>query len=234
MHNKFLIMFITMLLIIVILSFIYINKKVSPVMISIAEEETNSLGSIIINDSVHKYISNNLDYNKLFIITYNSNNEIETIDLDTIVVNKVITNINNNIQLNLKYLELGRIDKLNIDDNLLIQYSKKNDKGIIYELPISLAYSNPFIANISPKIPVKINVIGNVNSTINNTIKNYGINNILLETYLDIEVTLQVILPYQKDKTIIKNHIPIGVKIIKGNIPNYYSGGGLDFSVPVK
>ena len=55
-------------------------------------------------------------------------------------------------------------------------------------------------------------------------IKNYGINNALIEITLDITVKEKVILPINTEEITVTQTLPIALKIIKGTVPNYYSG----------
>lgn len=216
----------------IIISFKIINKRVSPIMISIAEEETKKISDIIINDSVKKELDNGLTFEKLFITTYDNNN-LSTIDFDSIIVNKLLNNVTSNIISSIKSVENGNIDNLNMLKNYNINKLKK---GIIYEIPLAYSYNNVFLSNISPKIPVKIHMIGNVNSNIRTKVTDYGINNALLEVYLDIEIELQVILPLLSSNIINKSSIPIAIKMINGDIPKYYSSNEKNnsLSIPIE
>lgn len=214
------------------ISFKIINKKVSPIMISIAEDEAKKISDIIINDSVKKELDNGLTFDKLFITTY-ENDKLSTIDFDSIIVNKFLNNVTNNIIINIKSIETGNIDNLDILNN----YNKdKLRKGIIYEIPLSYSYNNIFLSNLSPKIPVKIHMIGNVNTNVRTKVTDYGINNALLEVYIDIDLELQVILPLLSSKITNKSSVPIAIKMINGNIPKYFSNGEKNnsLSIPIE
>ena len=216
----------------IIISFRIINKRVSPIMISIAEEETKKISDIIINDSVKKELNNGLTFEKLFITTYDNNN-LSTIDFDSIIVNKLLNNVTSNIISSIKSVENGNIDNLDMLKNYNINKLKK---GIIYEIPLAYSYNNVFLSNIRPKIPVKIHMIGNVNSNIRTKVTDYGINNALLEVYLDIEIELQVILPLLSSNIINKISVPIAIKMINGDIPKYYSSNEKNnsLSIPIE
>ena len=90
--------------------------------------------------------------------------------------------------------------------------------------------NNVLLSNIGPKIPVKLNLIGNVVSSVETTVKNYGINSALIEIYANVEVTEEVIIPFQTERIKITNNIPIAIKIINGSVPDYYSDGKLNSS----
>ena len=232
-HSKNIKYIIVLLIVLgIIISFRIINKRVSPIMISIAEEEVKKISDIIINDSIKKELDNGLTFEKLFIITYDNNN-LSTIDFDSIIVNKLLNNVTSNIISSIKSVENGNINNLDMLKNYNINKLKK---GIIYEIPLAYSYNNVFLSNISPKIPVKIHMIGNVNSNIRTKVTDYGINNALLEVYLDIEIELQVILPLLSSNIINKSSIPIAIKMINGDIPKYYSSNEKNnsLSIPIE
>jgi len=201
--------FIFLIVILVILSFIYINKKVLPVMLEISKDEVKLITNKIINDSVKEELDKGLTFDKLFITTYEGS-KISAIDFDSIIVNRVQNNITNNILNKLK----------NIDNN------------IVYKVPLTYSYNNTFLTNISPKIPVRIHPIGYINSEIKTKVTNYGINNALIEVYIDITVTVQVVLPLISNKVDTKLNIPIAIKLVKGDIPNYF--GSNNYSIPIE
>ena len=73
--------------------------------------EAKKFSSIIINDAIDKYITEKVDINNLFLITQD-NNEIESIDFNTALINSYLTYETKSIQRNLKYIEEGKIDKI--------------------------------------------------------------------------------------------------------------------------
>ena len=203
----------------------YINSKVNPVLLNYAEIESRKLASIVINNAVSRNVTE-VNVDELFLITKDSNGEIKTIDFNPIMVNKILTQTTNNVQLNLKYIEQGKIEQLNISNNYLIDYDyDKLKKGIIYEIPSGVVFGYSILANIGPKIPVKLNLLGDIVGYINTKVTNYGINNALVEVNIILELTEQVILPFVASKVKIETSIPIAMKLIQGSIPNYYLNG---------
>lgn len=220
----------------VVFTFRYINKKITPLFLDLAESETEKLATLIINDAVGKQVASDLETENLFTINKDSQGLITSIDFNSNVVNKVLTTTTTSVELNLKYLEEGRVDLLNIPDSILVNYDKKDlEKGIIYRIPTGAIFNNTLLSNIGPKIPVKLNLIGSITSNIKTKTTNYGINNALIEVYVNLNVTLEVILPYTKTKTTVKTSIPIALKMIQGNVPSYYSGAqSSNISIPIE
>ena len=231
--------------IIIIIIFLYIgvlvffkifNNRIKPLFLDIANSECRKMATLIINDAVSRQITSSLTADNLFNMSFDNKGNVTSIDLNSVIVNKVLTNITNAAILNLKLLEEGKIDLLELPDSMMVSYDLNDlDKGIIYRIPTGVVFGNTILSNIGPKIPVKFSLIGSVNSNINTKITNYGINNALIEVYVDLSVELEVILPIMTDEIIVTSSIPIAVKLIQGSIPEYYSNGlSSNLSVPIE
>ena len=218
------ILIIILLIISIFLAFKFINLKINPVLLDYANMEARKLASIIINDAINKNFKD-INIDELFIIT-KEENEIKAIDFNPIIVNQVLTNTTTLIQTNLKYLEQGKIELLNLNTDALIDYNTdKLRQGIIYEIPSGVIFGNSFLANIGPKIPVRFSLVGDIVSYVNTDVKDYGINNALIEVNIVLELSEQLILPFVTDKIIINTTIPVALKLIQGTVPNYYLNG---------
>ena len=218
-HKLKIINTLTLLLIILILlthlTLKYINKTISPKLIHYACQEIKKQSNIIITESIDENDLEKLNLEDMYIITKNNNNEILTVDINTVTLNKIIKTSTLKIQENLKKLEQGKIN----DNN------EENKNGVVLKIPIGQIYNNFILNNLGPKIPVKLKILGDMETKVNTNVKNYGINSALIETTLDITVKEEVILPISTKETIVTQTIPISIKMIEGKIPNYYSNG---------
>lgn len=213
----------------------YLNKNVVPVLMSYATSQVRKFSSLIINRAISKQIAEDLSVEDMFIITKSETGEIRTIDFDPIVVNKTLNKIVNTIQLNLKYLEEGKLELLELPDNVLIDYNEEElSKGVIYEIPSGVVFNNSLLANLGPKIPVKLSLIGDIVSNVNTKVTNYGINNALIEVSIYVQVESKVILPFITDTVIVETEIPVAMKLVQGIVPDYLLGGLTNSSVPIK
>ena len=161
----------------------------------------------------------------MFIIA-KEGDDIKSIDFNPITVNKILTETTSLIQNNLKYLEQGKIELLNLTTNALVDYNQnKLKQGIIYEIPSGVIFGNSFLANVGPKVPVRFSLIGDIVSYVNTTVTDYGINNALIEVNVVLDLSFQIILPFVSDKTSINTTVPVALKLIQGNVPSYYLNG---------
>lgn len=224
-------LFIIIFVIGIYLLFSYIKGRIMPTIFKYGSLEAKKFSSIIINDAIDKYITNQIDMDNLFLITNDSSGEIKAIDFNTSLINKYLTNATKSIQKNLKYIENGDIQKVEYKANLLDTYDEKALKnGVIYYLNSGFIFNNPIFANFGSQIPIKIALTGEVVSNISTELTNYGINNALIKVYVNITITEQVILPYFEKQIELNTKVPVALKLVNGSVPNYY--GNLNTTTP--
>ena len=199
--------------------FNFISSKVNPLLLKYGEIECRKVATTIINNSINDTI-NDYSFDNLFLIT-----------------KKLLTKITKNVQLNLKYVEEGKIDKL--DELLTTKYNyDKLSEGIIYEIPSGIILGYSPLNNLGPKIPVRLSLAGDIVSHVNTKVTNYGINNAIVEISIVLEVSEYVILPLISNEIKIKTEVPVAVKLIQGNVPNYYLSGlnnnSNSIAIPIK
>ena len=236
-RKRNIILLIILFIIIGVIVFLnYINKQVTPLFFNVAKSETEKLATLIINDAVSKQLTDELNTDNLFEINKDNSGTINSIDFNSKIVNQVLTTTTNSVSVNLKYLEEGRIDLITLPDSVLINYDKEDlEEGIIYRVPSGIVFGNTILSNIGPKIPVKLNLIGSITSNVKTKATNYGINNALIEVYVNLKVTLEVILPFTKEKTTVKSSVPLAIKLVQGNVPSFYSNSATpEISLPIE
>ena len=201
----------------------YFSKKIEPSLTKYAEIETKRIITLIINNSISEESS--INYDSILEIVSDSNNEIKMINFNTNNVNKILQEINDQIQYNIRQVEEGKIE--NIDKYLKgvseIDYERIKD-GIVYYITFGNITGNILTNNLGPKIPIKFCMSGDVISSLESNIKEYGINNAMIEVNVLVTVTMTVNMPFVTKSVEVNNSIPIIMKIIQGNIPEYYLG----------
>ena len=194
-----LLIFLSILIILTLfLSFKILNKKSRNIFLEYSIIQTKKVVSKIIIDSINNDVLNSIDTNNLFIVLKNTNNKIESIDINSKYINSILNNSSKLLDNNLNKLE--------------------KEKAVFY-LPL---FNNSILSNIFPKVPVKINTIGSTLCVIDTKVESYGMNNALFKVSLDIKVDVRILLPFVSDITTIDTSIPIVIKLIEGDIPNYF------------
>ena len=216
---------VIMLILSLVMIFKFINKKVSPIIMNYAELEARKLATLVINSSINKNISNKIKSEEIFLITKDSNGQINTIDFNPSIVNSILTETTTVIQKELKKIEEGDVEAIKNFDIDYISNNNKLKKGIIFEIPSGLVFQNAFFSNLGPTIPIKLNLVGDIISEVTTKVTNYGINNALIEVRICIKLTEQVILPLTTDRIEVESSVPVALKLIQGTVPNYYLNG---------
>lgn len=227
------------ILIFIVLVFQYINKKASPIILDYAEMESKKLASIVISKSINNELAEELTVENLFVITKSDDGEIKTIDFNPVIVNQLLLKSTTAVQTNLKYLEDGEIDKLELGDNALINYDPDNlREGIFYKIPAGVVFGNSILANLGPKIPVRFSLIGNILANIESKVTNYGINNALVDVKMNLKINQKVILPIATRDVVVEVNIPLAIKIVQGIVPEFYFNGlsknSSSFELPIE
>lgn len=221
----------------IFLAFILINyfsKTLTSAVLSYAEIEMKKVAALVVSSTISDTIKEQPDFDNLFKTTKNQDEEIQSVDFNTNQVNILLSKVNKKVLENLKLLETGNITFLNENEQkILINDEKKLKKGIVYEIPFGAVTDNIFIANLGPKIPVRLKVMGGITGNVNTSIKEYGINSAMLEVSVHIELVEQLRLPILSKPIEISLDIPIAMKIIQGKVPLYYANTGLNSSSPL-
>ncbi len=210
----------------IIISFFCVSllgKKVNPILLNYLNLEVERVTANVIDSSVNDVLAQGLD-DELFIISKNNKNEIEMIDYNTQKVNLLLQKINKKIYTKLLSLEEGNVEKFSLSSSLLGNNYKNVDSGIICEIPIGSLTGNGFFNNLGPIIPIKMSFLGHVNSTLKTKLTSYGINNLYLELYVQVEVKERISLPKSSRDVTISIDAPLSIKIISGVVPDYYGG----------
>ncbi len=188
--------------------------KSETVLLEYAKNQSMQLSSILINKALYEVTYNN-NYDTFMKTSFN-NNDMLDISLDNKKVNELLFLVNDNILKNINLLQNGKYKYLNID--------YLDQSNFIFEVPIGVIYDIPILVGIGPKIPFKIDIIGNSNNNVYTKVKDYGINNSIIEVILNINLNVQIILPFTSKEIQINKDIPLDTKIIEGKVPTYYGG----------
>lgn len=194
-------LFIIILLILVfsILLVYYISNRVMPTIMITSKNIVKETGMNIISEDVSDKIISILDKEELFNIEKDINGNIESIDYNTKVVNRI-----------LKEVSL-------VSYNNFKKYEKEKD-GVVTYIPLFSGSKNIFFSNLGPKVPIKLTLDGNVITSLDTKVREYGYNSALIEIFVKIEANTEVILPFKTSNEKITNIVPVSIKIVEGDV----------------
>lgn len=200
------------------------SSNSAPTILKYAEAQTRKLATLIINKAVSRHLLEHLDQSTMTKVEYDDTGAIISVTFDTLQLNQLLTKTTNIVQLNIKSIEEGQIDKVEYSDLGIEVPPDLLKRGIVYEIPFGIATNNVWLSSIGPKIPVKFQLVGDVTTGVYSSVKEWGLNNVLIELSIEIAVSTQVVIPLASSFTTVKNYNPVAVKILQGKVPDYYLG----------
>ncbi|WP_416828516.1 sporulation protein YunB [Ectobacillus polymachus] len=201
-----------------------ISRSITPTLMLYAQSQTKRLATVIITKAVQDRVQSGFSVDKLIAVERDNQGKITTIDFNPEVVNGISSSTTASIEQYLRLAEKGDMAKLGLDDNTQLTLKQKEGNGAVFAIPLGQITNNALIGNLGPKIPVSFTTIGDVHTNIKRDVKPYGINNVMVDIALEVNVTMQVIIPFQSKETIVTTDVPIAMRVIQGEVPTYYSG----------
>lgn len=177
-----------------------------------------------IENVVIKNVNKNV-YNSIFFIfgsdELGDESLLNVIDLK---MNKNDEVVSIDYKMNIAYdiLSKSMTDLYNDIVNLNMDSLYKSGINNVYYLPMGLMYNNVLMDNLGFKIPCKIDFISDIDMGFKTKVKDYGVNNLLIELYIVIDVKNFIMSPSTYKEFGEKYEILVASKVVMGRIPLYY------------
>jgi len=186
------------ILIIAIITATIIIRSINPIVDTLCLDEAKNIATKISNEEATE-IMEKYKYEDLITITKDSDNNIVMIQANVNVINAIISDIPIHI-----------LDKLKENENSNIQIRMGSMFGI------------KILSGYGPKINAKIANTGNVETNLKSDFISQGINQTLHRIYLELNMDVNILTPYNVVNSRITNQILIAESIIVGNVPSAY------------
>ena len=103
-------------------------------------------------------------------------------------------------------------------------YGKNKKNYIVLRYPIGLISNNILINNLGYRIPIRLELNSNILTGIKSKVTNYGFNNALIEVYLRVKFTSNVVYFSLDDRVDNEYEILLASKMIMGRVPEMFNG----------
>ncbi len=184
------------------LSIAYVFCVVNPVVIEATEHAVFSLSTSAVSDAVYDVLSQeNVTYDDLVEISYDSNGEVELIQLQTVRLNLIAR----------KFYQVAQVYLDNMGKN-----------GI--DVALGAFTGLPFLTGIGPKINLKLVSIGAMTSQFESVFLSSGINQTLHKVYINLYASVSMILPAYTAKIDSVTEMLVAESVIVGDVPQVYLG----------
>lgn len=164
-------------------------------------------------------------YNNIF-FSFNSEelgNE-ELLNIINLNMNKDGEVVSVDYKLDIAYEYLSKSMETLYNNIISMNMSTLYKSGInnVYYLPMGLIYNNVLMDSLGYKIPCKINFISDIDMGFKTKVTDYGVNNLLIELYIVIDVKSYIMSPSTYKEFGDTYEIIVASKVVVGKIPVYY------------
>ncbi|MEO4054371.1 sporulation protein YunB [Solibacillus sp. CAU 1738] len=215
-------------LIAVTIYFLYfINSRLMPIYLQYAEVQTHKVASFVISKAINSRTSSVLDINEIFDEMPEGSNGMISAKINTEIINQVRAETTALVKEYLEQAESGNLTHLPNLDNVEYDVGEMQaGDGIVFFVPLGQAANLPLLGNLGPKIPIRFHIIGNVHSDVETTYTEFGINNLIVEVNIHLEVNVQIIVPFASKSATVEQSIPVAIGLVSGKVPHIYTNGG--------
>ena len=200
----------------VYLLFSWFSRNLTPKLIHISELNMNKYILHTASDFKTVTLEKNAS-DKFLKITENQEGEITGIDYDMLKIYLLADQLTNKLESDIS------------NSTILNNYIQKSEfhpseEGLLLFFPLGLLSDSIFLANLGPKIPVFVKFINSVFSSVKTRVRDYGINNVLLEIYLDVSISYEILTPITMEEKTFQYELLLDSKVIQGKVPSIYGG----------
>ncbi len=225
-HKKYKLNITSIIIMLIIVNTIvilnYYKNNLTNKLIDISKNTIEVYNNYLIMNFISNDILSKSDLNNIIKLNKNNKDEIISIEYDTKLTYKLLKIVTD---------ELYQIvSQTTYKDILDYDFDIKDDLVIYY--PVLLSSNNIFFNNLGPKVPVKIKFLSSLLTNINTKVTSYGLNNVLLEIYINITINDDIVIPYYKDKISKDYNVLLSSKVVMGTLPNYL-GTSIENSSPI-
>lgn len=205
---------------------VIVNKGIKPTLVRYAESQTRKIAPMVVTKAVKEVVPHVKDINEVTETISDSEGGTIT-QFKTDIINGTAAELATAIQANLKKAESGNLHALESESNIEFDHEKSIlGEGIVYSVPLGQATNNALLGNLGPRIPVRFTAIGDVRTDIETDVNPYGINNVFIKISIQIEVNVQIIIPFATTKTTVVQDVPIAMGYFSGKVPQFYNSTG--------
>ena len=196
---------IAIIIVIAIFTCTYTIKSIEPILETICTSEAKAIATKISNERATQ-VMKSYNYSDIVKISRDINGNINSIELDIIKVNEIVSDIALKIQEDLD--DIG-----------------SQEIGIA----VGTFTGSKLLTGRGPKINYKIINIGDVETDYRSEFRQSGINQTQHRVYMQVKCNVSILTPFNTIKEGITNQVILAENVIVGDIPEtYYNFNGID------
>lgn len=179
--------------------FIYLDRKVVPIVLAIGELKAQELTTRAINESVRTVLKENIRYEDLISTKEDLEGNISMMQANTFLMNRI-----------------------SADLALTIQDYFTQIRNSIERIPLGNILGSQFFAHYGPKINLSVTPYGMVDVNFATEFEHAGINQTRHRVFLIINTEAKVMVPFNSNNIHVTTYYPVAETIIVGKVPHNY------------
>ena len=179
----------------------FLIRSISTNLIEYTSAKVKKENTLLLKEAFAQVEYKNLEIDDLINVIKNSKDEILEVDFHIDECARVLSEVT-------KYINES------VNDYNYIGYR--------VDIPVGFASKTPLLINLGPKIPIKVEISDVALGNVRTVAKSFGINNALVEVYIDIYIKTSIIYPSQIIEVNTEYSSLVSSKIISGAVPNFY------------
>lgn len=195
-------MFVILFLVCILTYYIYgkIERQLMPTVMTVANMKINSMSTQIINEAVEEVLKEHqVEEDDLVSYNYNEEGEIVSWGINTVAINTISSSVINHIGENIASIE---------HENIKIPFGNFLGQG---------AFSD-----WGPDLSVTIMPYGTTTINYGREFKAIGINQINHRVWLDVAITMKVIVPLDTKEIKVIQQVTLVDRVLHGDIPDSF------------
>ncbi|MFB4210491.1 sporulation protein YunB [Shouchella sp. JSM 1781072] len=197
----------------------FVDSQLRPIISQIAHREMERVATYTIEQAMTEELSN-MDMSEIFIKETNNDGIVVFLDVNTQKYNELMGRVQHRVHEVMNQIQRGEINS----------YGDQNH--VVATIPLGRAFNNALLTDVGPGIPVRFALMGDAKVQMRDEAEALGINNTRLSFYVNIDVNMDVILPFSETSDTISVELPAGFAYVAGPVPQFYGGQG-GFGYPV-
>lgn len=196
--QKVLFVFLVILLVVVLL-FLYFQRNVTRVLVSVSEATMRASTTVAVNDAVYYTLSDEMRYEDLVTVEKDSDGNIVAVSANALKINKIARDTASISQSNLKNLSLNGIP-----------------------VPLGALTGIEAFAGLGPSIKFRIIPVSSVSCDFSSVFESVGINQTKHSIYLNVIADISIVMPSKTKNFAVTTQILVGEYVIVGTVPDTY------------
>ncbi len=179
--------------------FIYFQRNVTRVLLSVSEATMRASTTVAVNDAVYYTLSDEMRYDDLVTIHRDNEGNIISVAANPLKINKIARDTASISQSNLKNLSLNGIP-----------------------VPLGALTGIEAFAGLGPNINFRIIPVSSVSCDFSSEFESVGINQTKHSIYLNVIADISIVMPSRTENFAVLTEILVGESVIVGTVPDAY------------